>query len=70
MPRRQSTRLLLLPVVLATIGCFEKTGPVLGPPTNLPLPDPVGPVPSSAHRILKQISAAGSEPAMPGPSLE
>src|SRR6476469_2412420 len=49
MQRRQSTRLLLLPVALAAIGCFEKTGPVLGPPTNLPLPDAVGPVPSPAQ---------------------
>jgi alpha-L-fucosidase len=49
MQRRQSTRLLLLPVALAAIGCVEKTGPVLGPPTNLPLPDAVGPVPSPAQ---------------------
>jgi len=49
MQRRQSTRLLLLPVALAAIGCVEKTGPVLGPPTNVPLPDAVGPVPSPAQ---------------------
>jgi alpha-L-fucosidase len=33
-------------VAIAALGCFEKTGPVLGPPSNVPLPDPVGPVPS------------------------
>ena len=49
MQQRQSTRLLLLPVALAAIGCVEKTGPVLGPPTNVPLPDAVGPVPSPAQ---------------------
>ena len=45
---RQSSR-LLLPVVVAVIGCFEKTGPVLSPPSNLPLPDAVVPVPSPAQ---------------------
>ena len=45
---KQSSR-LLLPVAVAAIGCFEKTGPVLGPPSNLPLPDAVAPVPSPAQ---------------------
>ena len=49
MQQRQATRLLLLPVALAAIGCFAKTGPVLGPPTNLPLPYAVEPVPSPAQ---------------------
>jgi alpha-L-fucosidase len=49
MLQRQATRLLLLPVTLAAIGCVEKTGPVLGPPTTLPLPDAVEPVPSPAQ---------------------
>ena len=49
MQQTQSTRLLLLPVALAALGCVEQTGPVLGPPTNLPLPDAVGPVPSPAQ---------------------
>ena len=40
---------LLLPVAVAAIGCFEKTGPVLGPPSSLPLPDAVAPVPSPAQ---------------------
>lgn len=40
---------LLLPVVMATTGCFEKTGPVLSPPFNPPLPDAVAPVPSPAQ---------------------
>jgi alpha-L-fucosidase len=39
----------LLPVAVAAIGCFEKTGPVLGPPSSLPLPDAVAPVPSPAQ---------------------
>ena len=49
---RQSIRLrlrLLLPVAIAALGCFEKTGPVLGPPSNVPLPDAVAPVPSPAQ---------------------
>ena len=45
---RHSSR-LLLPVAVAAIGCFEKTGPVLGPPSNVPLPDAVAPVPSPAQ---------------------
>lgn len=45
---KQSSR-LLLPVVVAVIGCFEKTGPVLGPPSTLPVPDAVAPVPSPAQ---------------------
>jgi alpha-L-fucosidase len=49
MRQGQLTRLLLLPMALSAIGCVEKTGPVLGPPTNLPLPDAVGPVPSPAQ---------------------
>ncbi len=48
MRRKQSSR-LLLPVALAAVGCFEKTGPVLGPPSTLPLPDAVAPGPSSAQ---------------------
>lgn len=44
-----SSRRLLLSVALAAIGCFEKTGPVLGPPSNLPMPDAVAPVPSAAQ---------------------
>ena len=40
---------LLLPVAIAALGCFEKTGPVLGPPSNVPLPDAVAPVPSPAQ---------------------
>jgi alpha-L-fucosidase len=40
---------LWLPVVFAAIGCYEKTGPVLGPPSRPPLPDAVAPVPSSAQ---------------------
>ena len=47
--QRQVTRLLLLAVALGAIGCVEKTGPVLGPPTSLPLPDAVEPVPSPAQ---------------------
>src|SRR6188472_31340 len=51
---QQSIRLrlrlrLLLPVAIAALGCFEKTGPVLGPPSNVPLPDAVEPVPSPAQ---------------------
>jgi len=49
MQRRQASRLLLLPVALVAIGCFEKTGPVLGPPASLPLPDAVEPVPSPSQ---------------------
>lgn len=40
---------LLLPVAVAAIGCFETTGPVLGPPSGLPVPDLVTPAPSSAQ---------------------
>ena len=36
-------------MALVAIGCVEKTGPVLGPPTSLPLPDAVAPVPSPAQ---------------------
>ena len=46
---QQSSRLLLPVVVVAVIGCFEKTGPVLGPPSTLPVPDAVAPVPSPAQ---------------------
>jgi alpha-L-fucosidase len=49
MQQRQASRLLLLPVALGAIGCVEKTGPVLGPPTSVPLPDAVEPVPSPAQ---------------------
>jgi alpha-L-fucosidase len=51
MRQPRSTR-LLLSVALATIccgGCFEKTGPVLGPPSTLAVPDAVVPVPSAAQ---------------------
>jgi len=48
MRQRQSSRFLLL-VAVAAIGCFEKTGPVLGPPASPPLPDAVAPVPSPAQ---------------------
>lgn len=48
MPRTRSS-CLLLPVVVAAMGCFEKSGPVLGPPATPPLPDPVAPVPSPAQ---------------------
>jgi alpha-L-fucosidase len=49
MPQAQATRLLLLSAALAAIGCVEKKGPVLGPPTSVPLPDSVAPVPSPAQ---------------------
>jgi alpha-L-fucosidase len=49
MQHRKATRLLLLPAALGAIGCVETTGPVLGPPTSLPLPDAVAPVPSPAQ---------------------
>jgi alpha-L-fucosidase len=41
--------LLCLLVAIAASGCFEKSGPVLGPPSSLPLPDAVAPVPSAAQ---------------------
>src|SRR4051812_28219759 len=47
--RRKKTSHPLLGVALVLVGCLEKTGPVLGPPSTLPLPDPVAPVPSSAQ---------------------
>ena len=47
--RRKHSLRLLLPVAVAALGCFEKTGPVLGPPANVPLPDAVAPVPSPAQ---------------------
>jgi alpha-L-fucosidase len=47
--RRNSTRLLLAVAIAAAAGCFEKTGPVLGPASELPVPAPVAPVPSSAQ---------------------
>jgi alpha-L-fucosidase len=37
----------LVPVAAAAIGCYEKTGPVLGPPSSLPAA--VAPVPSPAQ---------------------
>jgi alpha-L-fucosidase len=51
MRQRQSSRraFLLLPVLSAALGCFEKTGPVLSPPFNPPLPEAVAPVPSPAQ---------------------
>lgn len=45
--RRHLSRCLLLAVVAT--GCYEKTGPVLSPPSTLPLPDAVAPVPSAAQ---------------------
>jgi len=47
--RRKQTASLLLPVAVVAIGCFEKTGPVLRPPSNPPLPAAVSPVPSPAQ---------------------
>jgi len=41
-----SIRLLL---AVAAMGCFEKTGPVLGPPANVPVPAAVVPAPSPAQ---------------------
>jgi alpha-L-fucosidase len=41
-----SIRLLL---AVAAMGCFEKTGPVLGPPSNVPVPAAVVPAPSAAQ---------------------
>lgn len=46
-PTRSALFLVLLAAV--ALGCFEKTGPVLGPPSMLPVPDPVAPVPSPAQ---------------------
>src|SRR5689334_12113179 len=46
--RASSRRLLLLPLVTA-FGCYEKTGPVLGPPSMIPVPDAVAPVPTPAQ---------------------
>jgi alpha-L-fucosidase len=48
MRRKQSSRLLLA-LAVAAPGCIEKVGPVLGPPSTVPLPDVVAPVPSSAQ---------------------
>ena len=47
--RRRSAQLILLPAVVTAIGCIDKTGPVLGPPASVPLPDAVAPVPSAAQ---------------------
>ena len=47
MRQRHAGRLLLLP--LLALGCVEKSGPVLGPPSNIRLPDAVAPVPSPAQ---------------------
>jgi len=41
-----SIRLLL---AVAAMGCFEKTGPVLGPPSNVPVPAAIVPAPSAAQ---------------------
>jgi alpha-L-fucosidase len=54
MRHTSSSRLVLpmaavLPLTVAAIGCVETTGPVLGPPSTLPLPNEVAPVPSSAQ---------------------
>jgi alpha-L-fucosidase len=49
---------LLWPVAVAAIGCFEKTGPVLGPPSNLPVPDAVAPVPSPAQVAWQTLEMA------------
>jgi len=48
MQQEMSSR-LLLPVMIAALGCFEKTGPVLSPPSSLPSPDAVAPAPSPAQ---------------------
>jgi len=45
---RERSRALLLPAAAVAIGCID-TGPVLGPPENVPLPDAVSPVPSQAQ---------------------
>src|SRR5437868_6965712 len=47
--RRHLSRCVLLAVVVAAPGCYEKTGPVLGPPSNVPLPEGVAPVPSATQ---------------------
>ena len=47
--RRSPSRCVLLAAVVAATGCSEKTGPVLSPPSTLPLPDAVTPVPSAAQ---------------------
>jgi alpha-L-fucosidase len=47
--RQRQSLALLLPALVTAFGCVEKTGPVLGPPSTFPLPDPVAPVPSSTQ---------------------
>src|SRR6185436_10595900 len=52
MGQRQSNQLLLLmlPVMITGVsGCYEKIGPVLGPPFNPPRPEAVAPIPSAAQ---------------------
>jgi len=39
----------MLPVIIGTSGCYEKTGPVLGPPFDPPQPEAVAPLPSAAQ---------------------
>ena len=46
--RRSLSRGALLAAVLLP-ACYEKTGPVLGPPSSAPLPEAVAPVPSDAQ---------------------
>src|SRR5436190_9383195 len=46
MRHKPSIRLLL---AVAAMGCSEKTGPVLGPPANVPVPAAVVPAPSAAQ---------------------
>jgi len=47
--RPDLSRCVLLAAIVAAPGCYEKTGPVLGPPATPPLPAAVAPVPSAAQ---------------------
>lgn len=47
--RRYLSRCFLLATVVAAPACYEKTGPVLGPPSSVPPPEGVAPVPSAAQ---------------------
>jgi len=47
--RRHLTSYALLATVVAAPACYEQTGPVLGPPSSVPLPEAVAPVPSAAQ---------------------
>jgi len=46
---REQSRALLLLAAICGIGCFEKSGPVLGPPSSPRSPDAVAPIPSRAQ---------------------